>query len=78
VVTTEPSSSKKKIIYVEPSSKDIDKFARDVCSAMAEKTNDPSFNKSEVIHGLSDFLRVVAKSQVNNLNRQLEEESQEK
>ena len=62
------------IEYVPPPDAVIDKYAKDVCAAMAELKNDESFNNREIWSGLAGFMKAVARSEANRLTREANQE----
>lgn len=60
----------RKVEYVPPSNDTLDKLARGVCERMAESLKDERYLNTEVIWGLAEFLKIVARIEANRLNRQ--------
>ncbi len=59
-----------KLIEVEiPGWEMVQDFARNVCEALAEETNDPSIANHETVAGLADFIRVAARIQAKAMIR---------
>lgn len=76
-MTTADQPKRKRIEYVPPPDKAIDKFARDVCAALAEKRNDPSMLNWEIVNGLAEFLKLAARVQAKHLTAQAEKAEQD-
>jgi len=58
----------KEVIYLAPDSKLIDRYAREVCSGLAERTGNTNYVNSDVVYGLADFLKIVSEILVKQLN----------
>jgi len=63
--SSEPTPPKKKIIWVPPDDEVIRKFANDVCERLG-----PDYNTFEIKSGFADFLRVVCRIKVKQLNKE--------
>ncbi len=58
---------KKLVTYVVPLPEALDKAAQNICRQLA--TTDARFSEPEIVHGLSNFLSVIAHIQAVKLNR---------
>jgi hypothetical protein len=71
-LTTANEPKRKRIEYVPPPDEVIDKFARDVCAALAEQRNDPSMMNWEIASGFARFLKVAARIKAKQLTAEAE------
>ena len=66
--STDAKGSSRRVEYYPTPDNVIERYAREVCDAMACK--DARFASLEVKYGFSSFLKVVSRALANNLNRQ--------
>lgn len=62
------NSARPQVVYVVPSAKVIDQFARQVCSHL-EKEGKGVFHDPEIVDGFAAFLNFVAQATARQLNR---------
>jgi hypothetical protein len=77
LMSSKPTPTTKRVRYVEPSDDAVRELAREVCHAMADKTDDASFKRGEVVYALGNLLQVTARIQAKQMNKQLEEDNVE-
>lgn len=58
-----------KVVYEPPDDRAIDIYAQEVCHEISKEHNQGNLSDSEVVYGLSNFLKLIARITVNHLNQ---------
>ena len=57
------------VLYFAPKPEAIEKYARFVCNALAERHGE-EYRKTEIVNGFTNFVKVVVRIHAKHLNRQ--------
>lgn len=61
----------KRVIYVPPKAERINRYAKDVCKALAARRGNEDVAKPEIANGLAELLRILFSIHAKELNGEL-------